>query len=422
MRQTFAAIAALLLASSLLLMGNGLQNTLLALRANLEGFPLSLIGALTSAYFVGFIAGCRVTPVLVKRVGHIRVFAALASLASAAALGHALWVNDAFWIALRVLTGFSIAGVQMIIESWLNERATNRTRGGILGAYRMIDLVATTVGQMLLTLAAPSGFALFAVASILVSIALVPVSLTTAAAPQPITTAHLDLPKLLRVAPLAAVNSLAVGMGNGVFWAMAAVYVRRLGFEVPAVATFMSVVIVSGALAQWPIGAASDRADRRRVLVGGALLASLSALAVMAVGARSFEALLATGALFGVCAMPLYGLGAAHANDHTAPGDFVEVSGGLFLAYGIGSVIGPLAAPWVMQALGPGSMFGVIGAIYLLLATYGAVSIRRHPLDVVEFHEAYVPVPRTTPVVFEIDPRSEHEADVDENQLELELG
>ncbi|MEL6363666.1 MAG: MFS transporter [Pseudomonadota bacterium] len=211
------SLAALILAAAILICGNGLQNTLLAVRANLEGFPFWQIGLLTSAYFVGFIAGCQQTPAIVRSAGHIRAFTALASIASASALAHAIAVDSVVWVGLRVITGFSLAGVQMIIESWINEKTPNEARGKVLASYRIVDLGATMAGQGLLAVASPEGFILFAIISILISLSLVPVALTKSSAPQPIAEAKLDLKKLTAVSPLAAFGSFAVGAANGAF-------------------------------------------------------------------------------------------------------------------------------------------------------------------------------------------------------------
>ena len=207
MLQVFSAIAALLLAAAILLIGNGLQGTLLAVRAELEGIPAAQIGFLMASYFSGFILGCRFNPGFIRSVGHIRTFVALASIASAAALLHPFFVGFLSWAVLRGVTGFCFAGLIMIIESWLNERATNADRGRLLSVYRVVDLSATVVGNALLATADPADFHLFALTSILISIALVPVALTRATAPQPIETARLDIPKLFRVSPVAAIGA-----------------------------------------------------------------------------------------------------------------------------------------------------------------------------------------------------------------------
>lgn len=413
MRSALITLSALLLSAAILVAGNGLQNTLLAVRANLEGFSLLEIGLLLSLYYVGFIVGCQRVPHLVHRVGHVRSFTALASIASAVALAHVLLVDAIWWLALRAVTGFCIAGLQMVIESWINERATNANRGRVLAVYRIVDFGALTVGQLMITLADPAGFALFALTSILISLCLVPVALTTAVLPQPIPSPKLDLRGLYATAPLAAAASFAVGAANSSVWAVGPIYVQRLGFGLEAVAGFLSAMILGGAIAQWPLGALSDHVDRRRMITAQAAGCALLGAVLANLGAPPGWLLVAAGALFGVAAMPLFGLAAAHANDQARPGEYVRISGGLLLIYGIGAVIGPLAAPLWMDALRAPALFAWTATVHVALAMFGVWRMRvGRPVDV-EHQSPYVPVPRSTPVVFELDPRA-HQGEADD--------
>ena len=405
MRQAIMTIAALLLAVAILISGNGLQNTLLAIRGNLEGFPIVFIGMLTSGYFVGYIAGCRIAPIMVARVGHIRTFTALASIASASALAHALVVDIPAWLVLRIITGFALAGLQMIIESWINESATNKNRGQVLAIYRIVDLGGTTIGQVLLTLADPTGFTLFAITSILISLSLVPVALTTAVTPKPITQAKLDLRKLLRVSPLAVAGALAVGAANSVFWAVGPVWVQRVGFDVAIVATFVSAVVIAGALSQWPLGYASDKFDRRKVIVIVSTLTAASAAFLATLGPTSFYFLIGGAIGFGLVAMPMFGLCTAHANDRTEPGEYISTSAGLLLIYGIGAVIGPVAGPLLMEIGGPQMLFVYIAVCYSILSLFGIYRMTRRAAVAATEKAPFLHVPRTSPVAFEMDPR-----------------
>lgn len=405
MRQALLTIAALLVAAAILLAGNGLQNTLLSVRGNLEGFSLLAIGLLLSSFFVGFIAGCQLTPVFVKNVGHIRTFTALASVASAAALGHALLVDPLWWMVLRAVTGLCIAGLNMIIESWINERAPSNKRGRVLAVYRMVDFSALLIGQMLLTLADPLGFTLFAVVSILISLALVPVALSTAVAPQPIKGARLDIRKLWMISPVAAAGTLSCGAANGAFWALGPVYVQQAGYEIGVIATFMSTVILGGALGQWPLGVLSDLVDRRQVIacISVGTIAGSCGLALF--GSDSLWFLLLAGIVFGAMSMPVFAISAALAHDRAQPGEYVETSGGLLLLYGVGAMIGPLVGAQVMEIAGASSLFLYAGCVYALYAIFIASEIRRRPPAPFEDMAPYVPVPRTTPTVFELAPQ-----------------
>jgi len=410
-RQALLTIAALLIAAAILLAGNGLQNTLLAVRGNLEGFSLTAIGLLLSSFFVGFVAGCKLTPLFVKSVGHIRTFTALASIASAAALGHALFVDPAWWMVLRLITGVCIAGLNMIIESWINERAPSEKRGRILAIYRMVDFSALLIGQALLTLADPLGFVLFAVVSILISLALVPVALSTAVAPQPIKGAQLNIRKLWRISPVAAAGTLSCGAANGAFWALGPVFVQQVGYEIGAVATFMSAAILGGALGQWPLGAISDLVDRRRVIAAIAFGAVLASAAIALYGRVHLWTLLPAAVMFGAMSMPIFAISAALAHDRAAPGEYVETSGGLLLLYGVGAMIGPLVGARAMDWAGPQALFVYAGAVYVIYATFSLLEIRRRPPVPFEDMAPYAPVPRTTPAVFELAPQDESDED-----------
>jgi MFS family permease len=407
MRQALLIIGFLLLAAFILFTGNGLQGTLLAVRANIDGFALPLIGFLLSAYFVGFIAGCRFAPRLIAYVGHIRTFTALASVASASSLAHAIFIDPPFWIALRVISGFCFAGLYMIIESWINEKASNDNRGRILSVYRIVDLSAMTMGQILLVVADPADFVLFAMVSILISISLVPVAVTRSVAPAPVKRVRLDLVKMYRLSPLAVAGAFGVGAANGAFWAIGPVFVQRIGYDVEAVAVFMSAAIIGGALSQWPLGWISDKMDRRWVIVSVSALGAASGIYLSLFAATSFLALLIGAALFGFFAMPIFGLSAAHANDQADPGEFVAVSGGLFLLFGAGSIVGPIAAPVLMELSGPQVLFQYTAGVHALLACFGLYRMMRRAAPGPEDKADYVAIPRTSPNVFELDPRNE---------------
>lgn len=403
MLRAVAAILSLLLAAAILLAGNGLQGTLLAVRGNLEGFPTALIGVMMSAYFAGFILGCRFNPAFIKSVGHIRTFVALASIASAAALVHPLAVDVPVWAALRAVTGFCLAGLIMIIESWINERATNANRGRILSVYRVIDLTATMAGNALLATADPADFSLFAAVSILMSIALVPIALTRSDAPKPIATARLDVPKLFRVSPVAAVAAPMIGLANASFWGVGAVYAQKLGYGTDIIAAFISAVIVGGALLQWPLGWLSDRIDRRLVLTGSAILGAASAVALAQFGDRGPTFVLGLGALVGAFIIPMFGIAAAHANDLAEPGAAVETNGGLLLLHGCGSVVGATLGAVVMSAFGPKFLFIYIAAIYFFVGAFCLARILSKHRRTPENKAPFTPAPNmASPAMFEI--------------------
>lgn len=406
MRAVLSSVGALLISAAVLLAGGGLLNTLIAVRGEIEGFPLFAIGLISSFYFAGFISGCVFTPVLVKRVGHVRVFAALSALIGACVLAHVLFINVPFWIVLRFATGFGFAGLYILIESWINEQAPNQQRGQILSIYRMVDLASVTAGQFMLTLYDPKDFALFSVVAICVCLAIFPISLSTSKAPIAVTNTSLNLKKLIRTSPLAVAGCFAVGLTNGSFWGMAPVFVQLLGHPIVMVSVFMSVVIATGALLQWPVGYLSDKLGRRQLLIAMALGGVGAVLFLYLFAPISPGFMLAGGALYGVFGMQVYGLSAAHANDRAAPDEFVAISGGLLLIYGIGSVIGPSIAPVIMNAYGPSSMFAFTGAVHGLLVLYGLYRISQRAAPDESADYVSMPRPRSMALILRTDPRN----------------
>lgn len=364
MLKSLGAIAALLLATAFLFAGNGLQGTLLAVRGDLEAFSTTLLGLLVSAYFAGFILGCRVVPIWIKSVGHIRVFVALASIASSSALAHALIVEPITWAVLRAITGFAFAGLAMVLESWINERASNANRGQLLSVYRVVDLAAVMIGNALLATASPSSFSLFALVSILISIALVPVALTRSVAPAPLASARLNLVKLYKVSPVGAAGAMTTGLANAAFWGLAPVFVQRIGYSPATIGAFMSVAIVGAAVFQFPLGWISDRIDRRKVILASTSLGIVASIVLAFGGGISVQFLFISGFFFGGLIIPTYGLSAAHANDLAQPGEAVSTSGGLLLLHGLGAVVGAVIGALVMSFGQPSALFLYIAVVY----------------------------------------------------------
>jgi len=386
------SIGALLISAAILLAGGGLLSTLIAIRAQLEGFPILAIGLMTSAYFAGFIAGCLGTPYLVKRVGHVRVFAALSSLIAASVLVHVIVIHVPTWLFLRVVTGFSFAGLYMLIESWINEQSPNDKRGQVLSIYRMVDLGAVTAGQFMLTFSDPKEFVLFSVVAIFICMAIFPISLSTSKAPIAVTETSLNLKRLAKTSPLAVAGCFAVGLANGAFWGVAPVFVQQLGHPLVVVSLFMSVAIASGAALQWPVGWLSDKLGRRPVLILLAFVSVGAGLFLWSFAPMSKFMLITGGAIYGAFAMQLFGLSAAHANDYAEPHEFVAVSGGLLLIYGIGSVVGPIIAPIVMSEYGSSAMFVFTAVVHLSLGLYGLYRLTQRKAS--EDNRDFVGMPR----------------------------
>ena len=284
MSASIGPLSALLLAVAILFFGNGLQAVLLPVRATIEVFATTSIGLIASAYSAGFMIGCLSMPHIVRRVGHIRTFAVCAAIAASVALLMVLVVSPPVWIALRALSGVCFAGLFMVIESWLNERATTANRGQILAVYMVINLSAVTAGQMILPLGDPAGFSLFALTSIAITLALVPVGLTTSSAPQPLRKVRLRLRRLYAMSPVGVVGGFFVGLANGAFGGLGVVFARDVGLSITGIALFMSAALVGGALAQLPLGRFSDRTDRRKIIIGVCSFAVLMALLLALLG------------------------------------------------------------------------------------------------------------------------------------------
>lgn len=406
MRTIISSTGTLLLSAAILLAGGGLFSTLIAIRAQGEGFGLLAIGLMSSTYFGGFISGCFLTPHLVKRVGHIRVFAALSALVAAAALLHAIFIHVFLWLLLRLITGFSFAGLYILIESWINEQAPNNNRAQILSIYRMVDLCAVMAGQFMLILASPDSFILFSVVAICVCLAIFPISLSASKAPVMVNETSLNLKKVWALTPLAIAGCFTVGMTNGVFWGMAPIFVQKLGHPLLTVSAFMSITIASGALWQWPIGMLSDKYGRRFILILVTIGACLSGLFLWHFSLQSTYMMFIGAGFYGLFSMQLFGLCAAHANDYAKASEFVTISSSLLLIYGLGSVIGPALAPIVMNYAGPSAMFAFTASVHIILSLY---AIYTHHMGKAEpQRDSYVaiPRPRTFTLMMRTDPRN----------------
>lgn len=271
----------LLLAAGILLGGNGLQGTLIAVRGQQEGFSPTVIGIMGAAYFTGFLVGCLTIPRLMRAVGHIRAFASLAALAAAGTLLLVLVIDPVAWTAMRLLSGICFSGLFTVIESWLNTGASNADCGRVLAIYRIIDICAVTGSQYMIPVFGPEGFTIFAVMSIMITLSLVPVSMGDRSNPTPPAEFRLDLAAVWRISPLASIGCVAIGMTNGAFRLVGPVYAQAIGLSVADIATFISAGIIGGALMQYPLGALSDRRDRRHVVLGTTAAALAAALAIV---------------------------------------------------------------------------------------------------------------------------------------------
>lgn len=387
MKQALAPVAALLIGVSILLTGQGLQGTLLPVRASLENFSTLSIGIIGGAYFLGFTLGCLKCGELIQRVGHVRVFAAMTALASATPLLHGLLLNPWTWGLFRFVTGFCFAVLYVVIESWLNDQSSNENRGVVFSTYVLITLVMLALGQMLTLLYDPQEMQLFAIASVLVSIAAIPVVLSKSVSPSIPESASLDIRRLYRISPAGTVGCLAVGLTNGAFWSLAPVFAANYFGDISLAAWFMTSAVVGGAISQWPLGYLSDKLGRRKVMVAAATAcAAVAILILISVGDQSFVGINLLGMAWGSMAFPLYALAVAHANDHAEPHEFVTVSGGLLLMYGGGAIVGPFLASAIMEIANESGLYLYTAAVHLLLAVYVSIRMLRREKTPIDQH------------------------------------
>lgn len=357
----------------------GVNSLILPVRGELEGFSAASLGLLGTGWALGYVAGCLRTPALVARVGHIRAFGAMCAIAAIAVLLSLVLISPEVWIPVRALSGFCFAGAAMIVESWLNERADAKSRGKVFGIYTMVNLAATTAGQMVLTLGEASGYFFFVLAAMVYCLALLPTAISATSTPRPLTQVSLDLGKLWRNSPIAMFAVLMVGVSNAAFATLAAVYGARIGLSLGEIALFASIPILAGAASQIPVGIVSDRLDRRKVLVAVTVLAMLADALFLFTGLTQALAVLVLSAFFGATVFAMYPVIVAHASDHAEPGLFIQVSGGLLLVFGIGSIVGPTVAGFAMMAFGASSLFAVTGMAHMLLLLFALVRLRIAP-------------------------------------------
>ncbi|HSF11261.1 MAG TPA: MFS transporter [Nitrospirales bacterium] len=406
-KSTLFAISYLLLTVLFFKLGDGLQGILVPIRAQMEGFSLPSIGLLGTAFYSGLVIGCLFVPTLIQRVGHIRVFSGFAALAATAFLLHDFVTTVPVWLGLRMAIGFCFAGLYMAIESWLNDQATTHTRGRILGTYMLVSWVAVIGGKLLFAFMDPVGVFPFALVSMGICLAVVPVAFGTGPAPAPATEKPLRLRKLYRISPVGMVGSLSIGITNGAFWALAPIYAQSRGLAPLQIGLFMSAAVLGGALTQWPLGRWSDWIDRRRIIAGSCLTAALAAGA-LAMADQSHELIILILALvFGAGALPLYALCLAHANDFAPPESFIQVSRDLLMVFGFGAIVGPYLGAWFMTIGGPLGLFLFTGSIHLALTAYTLIRIWQRPPVPETEKTAFVSIPRTTQAILTLDPRSE---------------
>ncbi|MCR8825648.1 MFS transporter [Pseudosulfitobacter koreensis] len=360
---------ALLFGMGLLMVGNGMQGTLLGIRGAIEGFSTLEMSIVMSAYFVGFLGGSRMAPNMIRRVGHVRVFAALASMISAVMIMYPTLAEPWAWTLGRVLIGFCFSAVYVTAESWLNNAATNENRGQALSLYMIVQTLGIVASQALLVTADPSGYVLFVIPSVLVSLAITPILLSISPTPAFDTTKPMSLRELVNFSPLGCVGMFLLGGVFSAQFGMASVYGAQAGLSIAQISTFVAMFFVGAVVLQYPIGWMSDRMDRRLLIVGVSAIGGAGSILGMLMGA-DFTMLLISAFVVGGMSNPLYSLLIAHTNDFLQPEDMAAASGGMIFINGLGAVAGPLITGWLMDQIGPGGFYLFTAVLFAALVVY----------------------------------------------------
>lgn len=392
---------ALLLGIGLLMIGNGVQATLMGVRGAIENFSTLEMSIITSAYFAGFLGGSRLAPEMIRRVGHVRVFAALASLISAALILFPVVTEPWFWALMRVIIGFGFSGVYVTSESWLNNAATNETRGKTLSAYMVVQMLGIVSGQAIMASGDPSGYILFILPSVLVSISFAPILLSISPTPAFGATKRMSLKELFIASPLTFVSMTILGGIFAALFGMGPVYASAIGLSLTEVSTFVASIFVGCLILQYPIGWLSDRLDRRQLIFALAVVGGVAA-GVGFIGGTDIRLQIALGLLLGGTANPLYSLLIAYLNDYLEADDMAAASGGLVFINGLGAIAGPIVVGWLMGTLGNSGFWLFISVLMLMIATYSLYRMTQRPAVPVEDTAAYVNVlPTASPVAVE---------------------
>ena len=371
MLQVLGSVWALMLGMFLLMIGNGLQGSLIGIRGAIENFSTTELSVITSAYFIGFLFGSRLAPELIRRVGHVRVFAALGSFISAVLILYPTITEPWAWILLRVVFGFSFSGVYVTAESWMNNTSTNENRGKALSLYMIVQMSGIVASQALLSVADPAGFILFVIPSVLVSLSFAPILLAATPTPSFEATKPMNLVDLYKISPTGIVGMFLLGLIFAAQFGMASIYGTEVGLSVGEIGLFFSTIFLGGLVLQFPFGWFSDRMDRRVLILvaagGGAAAATLGWL-----GGGTLWTILAAGFLMGGVSNPLYALLIAYTNDYLEVEDMASASGGLIFVNGMGAIMGPIITGWAMSAFGPGGFWLFLLATMLAMTAYVA--------------------------------------------------
>ena len=397
MWKDLSASWAILLGIGFMMLANGLQGTLLGVRATQEGFSTFTTGIMMSGYFIGVFAGSFLAPYLVKRVGHIRVFSALASLASISILFHGVYIDAWVWMVMRIITGICFAGFYVVTESWLNDRASNETRGTVLSVYMLIVTFGMGVGQFLLNLAKPTAIDLFILISVVISAGLIPVLLTAKPAPVFESSTRMSLRELYHASPLAVTGICLSSMAHGTVFSLGAVYASAILVDIKLISWFMACFFIGSVIFQWPVGYISDRVPRRLVmsiLSAASVICCFIALFISKDGILFYIIIM----LLGAVAMPMYSLCIAHANDRLEPHQIVAASGSLVMVSGLGLCTGPVLISLIMEIYHVNFYFWGIAVVFTLILSVTLIRIRSREGILVEDQNHITSGPIGTPI------------------------
>ena len=402
---------------AILITAHGFQGNLVQVRSVIENFGFITTGIIMSGYFVGYFVGANMIPNLVSKVGHIRVFAAFASMASLSILIHAVFVDPIVWTLARFLTGFSLIGVYIVVESWLNDRATNRNRGGVLSIYMFITFTGLAVGTLLLNFNKPQEYEPFILTSLLFSIALVPILLTKRAAPKFKKIGFIKIKQLYKISPLGTFSMLCTGLIHSAIFGYGAVYAASLNFTIFEISLFLFLVTIAGAIFQFPIGYYSDMKDRRIILIGCTFLSAIFCMfAIFSSGTALENMYLASTigmdkimflifvTIYAGFALPMFTLNLAYVNDFIDKERFVAAGAGLQIIFGIGAMGGPILCSIFMNTLGPNGFFIYLAIVHILIGLFGMYRITKREYED-NPDSTFTPLPRNiTPLGIELDP------------------
>jgi len=400
-----------------LMIAHGFQGNLLGVRSVIEEFNFLATGAMMSGYFIGYFIGANTIPTMVSKVGHIRVFAAFASMASLSILIHAVFVNPIVWTLGRFLTGYSIVAIFIVMESWLNDRATNRTRGQLLSIYMFLTFTSLAVGPLLLNFSSPDKYEPFILVSLLLSLALVPILLTKRKAPKFKKLGYLKIKDLYKISPLGSISMLCNGFIHSALFTLLAVYAALMNFTIFEISLLIFLIVFAGGLFQLPIGYFSDRTDRRIIIIFCTFFSSVfAALLIIASGMSLENMYLATSVgvdkimffiyavLYGGMALPIFSLTLAYVNDYIPKEKFVAAGAGMQLIFGVGAMIGPIFCTILMTKFGTNGFFVHLLSFHLIIGFFGMYRITKRPYKV-NPESTFTPLPRNiTPLGIELDP------------------